>query len=94
MIPTTKGFVLWLICLVEKMSARTQKTRLAVRRLVNWPPPIDSEMASLLYCDEVLDGAGDFLYLDKDVSVSALPEAGRGYVQSEMFDRKGDPYGS
>ncbi len=54
------------------------------------PPPIDSEEASLLYCDEVLDGAGRFLYVDRDVSLSALPEAGAAdrFVQSEMFDQR------
>ncbi len=58
------------------------------------PPPLDSELASLLYCDEVLDGAGNFLYLDSELSVSALDEdevdAFYG-IQQDLFDRKGDP---
>ncbi len=60
------------------------------------PPPIDSELASELYCDEVLDGQGQFLYLDRVVSVSALDEdeATAFYgVQMEMFS-EGDPHGS
>ncbi len=55
------------------------------------PPPLDSELASELYCDEVLDGAGHFQYLDRVVSMSALPEAGRLLrgAQIEMeFDRR------
>jgi len=57
---------------------------------MNRPPPIDSEMASLLYCDEVLDGDGNFLYIDKDVSVSALPDAGDDFehVSQIWFDWK------
>ncbi len=35
-------------------------------------PPIDSEEAAELYVDEVLDGAGRFVHLDKVASVSGL----------------------
>ena len=34
----------------------------------------DGEVASELYVDEVLDGSGRLLYLDRVSSVSALPE--------------------
>jgi len=36
---------------------------------------MESELASELYCDEVLDGSGRLLHLDKVGSVSALAEA-------------------
>ena len=38
--------------------------------VVERPPPIDSEEAALLYCDEVLDGDGHYMHLDKVGSVS------------------------
>ena len=37
-----------------------------------------SELAAILYVDEVLDGEGRFLYLDSKSSVSALTEDGSG----------------
>ena len=33
-----------------------------------------SELAAELYVDEVIDGSGRLLYVDKDVSMSALPD--------------------
>ncbi len=36
------------------------------------PPPIDSELAAEMYCDEILDGSGRFLQVDKVRSVSGL----------------------
>ena len=58
---------------------------------------LDSEEASELYVDEVLDGSGRFQYLDRVVSMSALAEAeaaDRFYgVQMDMFSA-GDPHGS
>ena len=39
---------------------------------------IFSELAAELYVNEVLDGQGRFMYLDRVSSVSALPEAGTG----------------
>ena len=55
-------------------------------------PSIDSEEASLLYCDEILAGDGTFLHLDEDGSVSALAEAETGFVPiSEILRPKGDP---
>ena len=47
-----------------------------------------SELASELYCDEILDGSGRFLHLDSTVSVSALPEAGRLASTTENLDRR------
>ena len=32
---------------------------------------LDSELAALLYCDELVDGDGNFYDLDRSVSVSA-----------------------
>ena len=31
-----------------------------------------SELASILYADEILDGSGRLLYIDREVSVSGL----------------------
>ncbi len=36
------------------------------------PPPPDSEVAAEMYVDELLDGSGDFQYLDIPGSVSGL----------------------
>ena len=44
------------------------------------PPPIDSEEASLLYCDEVLAGDGTFLHLDGLVSVRGLDRTETDFV--------------
>ena len=41
---------------------------------------MDSEVASVLYCDEVVDGAGAFLHLDSVVSVSASEDEDEGFV--------------
>ncbi len=43
--------------------------------LVLEPPPPDSEVAAVMYVDELLDGEGKFQYLDRSFSVSALPES-------------------
>ncbi len=54
---------------------------------------MDSELASLLYVDERVDGAGDFIELRSRVSVSALDEdeADAFYgVEMELFS-EGDP---
>ena len=60
------------------------------------PPPLESEAVSEGYVDEVLDGQGEFLYLDILLSVSELAEAEADAfygVQIDMFD-EGDPHGS
>ncbi len=41
---------------------------------------LDSELASELYVDEVLDGSGRIQYLDSMVSMSALPDPGPIWV--------------
>ena len=88
----TKGFVAWLNSLVAKTSAKIPRTADQPRRLSDLvPPPIDSELASLLYVDEVLAGDGSFLYIDSDVSVSALPEAGSDASPAGAVRPKGDP---
>ena len=48
------------------------------------PPPIESEEASELYVDEVLDGSGSFQYLDKVGSVSGLEQERNSLVWDEM----------
>ncbi len=45
----------------------------------------DSEEASELYVDEVLDGSGRFRYLDSVSSVSALAEAEDSRVWDEQL---------
>jgi len=59
------------------------------------PPPIDSEEASLLYCDEVLAGDGTFLHVDKVRSVSGLVLV-RAVLSTilKKIRPKGDPHGS
>jgi len=36
---------------------------------------VDSELGAVLYVDEVIDGEGRFLQLDRSLSVSAMPES-------------------
>ncbi len=48
---------------------------------------LDSEVAAVLYVDEVLDGHGKFQYLDRVASVSALSDSDRACV----LERKGLP---
>ncbi len=59
---------------------------------------LDSEEASELYVDEVLDGSGRLLYLDRTVSMSALAEAEARALSAnhimDHFDRQGDPHGT
>jgi len=38
---------------------------------------METELACELYCDEVVDGSGRFMYIDKSVSVSAPTDDGR-----------------
>ncbi len=57
---------------MEKTSAKTPKTRKTARVLDKLAPPIDSELAAEMYCDEILDGAGRYLHLDRVRSVSGL----------------------
>jgi len=57
---------------------------------------LESELASEMYVDEVLDGSGGLLYLDRVSSVSASPEAEADAfygVQQELFS-EGDPHGT
>jgi len=80
------------------MSARIQKTRGPKKVADRRPPPIDSEEASLLYCDEVLAGDGTFLHIDRVDSVSGLVLV-RGITPiPEWIQRhtrpEGDPHGS
>ena len=50
---------------------------------------LGSELAAVLYCDEILDGAGDFYDIDRTVSVSGQgprTEADSYYgIQQELF---------
>ncbi len=54
---------------------------------------MDSELASELYCDEVLAGDGRILHLDAIRSVSAMPEA-EAAARSVMRDQLFLPQGS
>ena len=55
-----------------------------------WMEFLESELASALYCDEVLDGSGKFQYLDKVGSVSATEDRGQSHGRNQ---EKGGPSG-
>ncbi len=68
-----------------------------VARIMRSPRFLASELASELYVDGVVDGEGRLCYVDRVVSVSALPEteADAFYgVQMELPFSEGDPHGS
>ena len=48
---------------------------------------MQSELACEMYCDEIVDGHGNVLYLDKVVSVSAPEDGG----QSHEYDSEKNP---
>ncbi len=58
-----------------------------------WPPPIDSEEASELYCDEILAGDGTLLHIDSVRSVSGLVLVRDVTRIPEMMRLKGAPHG-
>ncbi len=58
------------------------------------PPPIDSEIAAEMYCDEVLAGDGSWLHVDRVRSVSGLVLVRSITPIPEMTRPKGVPHGS
>jgi len=49
-----------------------------------------SELASLMYVNEVVDGEGLFLYIDRVVSMSALAEAEATCVSDDQIKGNND----
>ena len=57
-------------------------------------PPIDSEIAAEMYCDEILDGSGRYLHIDSVGSVSGLVLVRDITPILQILRLEGAPHGS